>query len=134
MTAINSEIFLRGRALAQGLRQEGRRNEAETVDALLRAVAQGEQTTQYLTTGHLAERLGVSRQTVVNWIKKGLLPGVRLGSRLMVPATALAPFAQIEHMLDQLDAEVTPPSRAEIIELVSQGRKGWTWPDKGTCE
>lgn len=134
MIASNIEIFSRGRALARGLREEGRSSEAETVDALLQVAEQVEQTTQYLSTGQLATRLGVSRQTIVNWIKKGLLPGIRLGSRLMVPATALTPFTQLEYILDELDAEVTPPSRAEIIELVSHGRKGWTWPGKENSE
>ncbi|MFZ4851071.1 MAG: helix-turn-helix domain-containing protein [Caldilinea sp.] len=32
-------------------------------------------TRQYATTGEIAQRLGVSRQTVVNWIKRGFLPG-----------------------------------------------------------
>jgi excisionase family DNA binding protein len=31
----------------------------------------------YLTTGQAAERMGVSRQTVLDWIKAGRLPALR---------------------------------------------------------
>jgi excisionase family DNA binding protein len=84
----------------------------------------------YLTTGEVGRRLGVSRQTVANWIKHGLLPGVRMGSRLMVPATTLARFARLEKILDELDAEQEPGQPGEIIELVGRERASWTWAAK----
>lgn len=34
----------------------------------------------------LAKRLGVSRTTVYAWIEKGLIPTVRVGSTVMIPA------------------------------------------------
>jgi len=130
MTTINSEILIRGRTLVQGLRQEGRRDEADTVAVLLRVAERVEQETQYLTTGQVAGRLGISRQTVVNWVKKERLPAIRLGGRLMVPATALAAFARIERILDELDTEREPGAPDEVIELVSRGREGWLWANK----
>jgi excisionase family DNA binding protein len=43
----------------------------------------------YLTTGQAASLLGVSRQTIVNWVTAGKLPGARLGGRTMVLRAAV---------------------------------------------
>jgi len=134
MNSLNIEILQRGEVLALGLRREGRRDEADTVDALLRIVQQNEPGPQYLTTGQVASRLGVTRQTIVNWVKQARLPGLRIGGRVMIPATALAPFARIEQLLDELDAQRQPPTSNEIAELVSRERVGWTWQGKDTHE
>ena len=130
MTATSTDVLTRGRALAKDLRREGRDDDAQTIDALLQAVEAVEETAHYLTTGQVGGRLGVSRQTVVNWIKKGLLPGIRLGGRFMVPSTALTRFARLENILDDLDAEREPAKPDEIIELVGRERKEWTWLGK----
>lgn len=36
---------------------------------------------RYLTVEQVAERLQVRRETVREWLRRGLLPGVRLGDR-----------------------------------------------------
>jgi excisionase family DNA binding protein len=97
-----------GRSLVKNLRREVRGKDAETVDAVLQVVEDLTATSPYLTTRQVAQRLGVSRQTIVNWTRKGLLPGVRLGGRTMIPAAALDRFARIERLLDELDAEREP--------------------------
>jgi excisionase family DNA binding protein len=38
---------------------------------------------KYMTTGQAASLLGVSRQTIVNWVAARKLPGARLGGRTM---------------------------------------------------
>lgn len=126
---INAELFIRGRMLVQGLRQEGRRDEADTVDALLLVAEQTASPLQYLTTGQVARRLGVTRQTIVNWVKQRRLPGLRVGGRLMIPATALQAFAQLEQLLDELDTEHAPLTPEESAALVRRGREGWAWQD-----
>jgi excisionase family DNA binding protein len=137
MAALDVDILTRARQLAQDLRRQSRDDDAQVVDALIQAVSEqvestsgAQDTPQYLTTGKVGRRLGVSRQTVVNWVKQGLLPGVRMGSRLMVPATAMSRFARLERILDDLDAEREPGKPAEIVELVAQGREHWTRPGK----
>ncbi len=85
---------------------------------------------QYLSIRKVGRRLGVSRQTVVNWVKQGLLPGVRMGNRLMMPATTMARFARLERILDELDAERGPGQPDEIIERVRRERASWTWAGK----
>ena len=130
MAVLNVDTLTRARQLVQDLRRQGRDDDAQAVDALLRAATE-QNTPRYLTTGEIGRRLGVSRQTVVNWIKQGLLPGVRMGSRLMVPAAVMNRFARLEKILDDLDAERAPGKPAEIVELVARGREHWTWPGKG---
>ena len=129
MTTVSTEILVRGRDLAQDLRSEGRKVDAQTVDALLQAVEVIETKTLYITTGQVARRIGVSRQTVVNWVQQGILPGVRLGGRTMIPATVFDRFKRIERILDELDAERPPASPEEAAEAVHRGRESWTWQD-----
>jgi excisionase family DNA binding protein len=84
-------------------------------------------THQYATTGEIAQRLGVSRQTVVNWIKRGFLPGVKLGGRLVVPTAELAQVEEVARLLDNVDAQ-RPPATPEEIDSVSRNeRDRWTW-------
>jgi excisionase family DNA binding protein len=130
MAVISADTLVRARELAQDLRQEGRDNDAKTIDTLLQVVSQTQETPRYLTTTEIGRRLGVSRQTVVNWIKQGVLTGVRLGGRWMIPATVLARFEQLERVLDQLDSEREPGKPDEVIELVGRGRENWTWQGK----
>jgi excisionase family DNA binding protein len=134
MAISDPKILDKGRTLVRTLRREGRRDEAQTVDALLQAVEVAPKggnplgaPAPFLTTGEVAQRVGVSRQTVVNWVKKGLLPGIRLGGRTLIAPAALERFAQLEGILDSLDAERPSAPPTEAAEVIAQTRKGWTW-------
>src|SRR5262249_50487713 len=48
----------------------------------------------YLTTGQAGKALGVSAQTVKNWVNAGRLRAIRLGGRVLVHRTALASFLE----------------------------------------
>ena len=128
--SMSPETLDRGRELARELRREGREADAQVVDALLKAAELTEGKTPFLTTGQVARRLGVSRQTVVNWVSQGLLPGFRLGGRTMIPVTAFERFARIESILDEMDAERAPGEPNEVAEVMHRGREEWTWPDR----
>ena len=104
MALAGMNILSRSRLLAQNLRQEGRIEDAKVVDELVQSVEKQAARSQYATTGEVAQRLGVSRQTVVNWIKRGFLPGVKLGGRLVVPTTEMAHVEEIARLLDIVDA------------------------------
>lgn len=111
MSLSNTKLVSKGELLARDLRREGRRVDAQIVDDLVQAIAAdlGDvESAPFLTTGEVAQRIGVSRQTVVNWVKKGMLPGVRLGGRTLVAPATLRRFAKIEGILDDLDAERPP--------------------------
>ena len=112
MTAIPVDILMRGRELAQSLRHEGRQDDALVIDTLVRAI---DDSPPYFTTGEVARRLGVSRQTIVNWIKQGYLPGVRIGARRVVPASAFDRYAEFEEIFNREKPALSPEEAAEIV-------------------
>lgn len=123
-------ILVRSRLLAQSLRQEGRAEDAEVIDQLVQTLEKQAKRSGYATTGEVAKRLGVSRQTVVNWIKRGFLPGVKLGGRLVVPTTELGRVEEIARLLDIVDAEQPPATPAEIDGASRKERDQWAWIGK----
>ena len=124
-----TDLLMRGQSLAQTLRQDGRTDDAKTVAALLDALKPAPKP-DYLTTGEVAKRLGLTRQTIVNWVKKGSLEGVRVGGRIMIPRTALAEFDDLLAIFDALDEDRPPATIAEINAALALGRKDWTWIGK----
>lgn len=135
MKIASTKLLAQGQQLARDLRNEGRSKEAQTVDALLQAIAMSpvekvSESASFLTTGEVAKRVGVSRQTVVNWVNKGLLPGVRLGGRTLIEPAALQRFTKLESILDDLDMERKPATPSEAATQVQQTRKGWLWRQK----
>ena len=123
-------LLSQGKLLAQNLRQEGRVDDAGLVDELVERMEQQTVGAQYATTREVAQRLGVSRQTVVNWIKRGFLPGKKLGGRLVVPTSELTQVEEVAHLLDIVDVE-RPPATPEEIDGVSRNERGqWTWIGK----
>jgi excisionase family DNA binding protein len=132
MTKSTTKLLTKGELLARNLRREGRRADAQTVDELVQVIAadsgrEDDESATFLTTGEVAQRVGVSRQTIVNWVKRGLLPGVRLGGRTLVAPAALRRFAKLEGILDELDAERPPATPEEAAEKTRQTRRGWSW-------
>ena len=132
MTAVSITTLSRGKALAQSLRQEGRPEDAQLVDELAQAVERQTRQSQYATTGQVAQQLGVSRQTVVNWIKRGFVPGIRLGARLVVPLAELERVREIAQLLALVDAERLPATAAEVDSVSRNEREQWTWIGKDT--
>ena len=130
MTAVSITTLSRGKALAQSLRQEGRPEDAQLVDELAQAVERQTRQSQYATTGQVAQQLGVSRQTVVNWIKRGFVPGIRLGARLVVPLAELERVREIAQLLALVDAERLPATAAEVDSVSRNEREQWTWIGK----
>jgi excisionase family DNA binding protein len=130
MTGESTAILARSRRLAQDLRQEGRLDDAEVVEQLVQTLEQQAPRSPYATTGEVARRLGVSRQTVVNWIKRGFLPGVKLGGRLVVPTAELALVEEMARLLAVVDAEAPAATAEEIDRVVRTERDQWTWAGK----
>lgn len=131
---VRSHLRRRGERLATVLRSEGRPDDAQTVTALLEQleVKHGDESavdSKWLTTGDVARRIGVTRQTVVNWVNKGLLPGHRVGGRTLIAPAALHQFAELERILDDLDAERPPATPQEAADAVANSRRGWSWQE-----
>ena len=99
---------------------------ALVIDTLVRAI---DYSPPYFTTGEVARRLGVSRQTIVNWIKQGYLPGVRVGARMVVPASAFDRYAEFEEIFNREKPALSPEEAAKIV---GRGREKWTWVGKDT--
>ena len=124
-----TELFTRGQFLTKSLRDEGRADDAITVASLLAALKPARKS-NYLTTGEVARRIGVSRQTIVNWINRGTLAGTRIGGRFMVSRTALEKFDELNAILADLDEDRPPATAEEINAALAPGRKDWTWVGK----
>ena len=130
MALESTNILVRSKRLAQDLRREGRMEDAAVVEQLVQNFEQQAARPPYATTGEIARRLGVSRQTVVNWIKRGFLPGVKLGGRLVVPAAELARVEELARLLDVVDADAPTAGPEEIDSVTRDERDRWTWVDK----
>ena len=130
MALESTNILVRSRRLVQDLRREGRMDDAAVVEQLVQNLEQQSARAPYATTGEIARRLGVSRQTVVNWIKRGFLPGVKLGGRLVVPAAELARVEEMARLLDVIDAEAPAAGPEEIDSASRDERDRWTWAGK----
>ncbi len=50
---------------------------------------QSSSTSGFVPPDDLAEQLGVTRATVLRWARKGDIPSVKLGRRILIPADAL---------------------------------------------
>jgi len=69
-----------------------------------------------LTTGESARLLGVTAQTVVNWVEAGRLPAVRVGrGRRRIACASLRQFAQE----NGIPAQINAPDLWERIEAVT---------------
>ncbi len=126
MTALSPDVLSKSRELAQSLRREGRADDAPIIDTLVRAV---EPAQSYFTPDEVAQRIGASWQTILNWIKQGYLPGERVGGRMMAPASALDTYAVFEEIFDR---EGPPLSPEEAAAVVAKGRAHWTWVGRET--
>jgi excisionase family DNA binding protein len=99
--------FRQVQAHIDDLRRLGRDDEAEAVQ-FVRDLAQQvlagqdpQHTRDLLTTGQAALALGLSDQTIRNWVAAGRLPGVRRGVRTMIPR------AEVEAEIQR--SQVQPP-------------------------
>src|SRR6186997_1618070 len=98
------------RQLKQELTQDGRAREAEAIATLL---GDGEDVflrlrKRYFTPSEVADRVGVSRQTVVKWIERGELEAeLTPGGHHRIPASVF----QSGRRSDRADVKLVPARR-----------------------
>ena len=98
------------RQLKQELTQDGRAREAEAIATLL---GDGEDVflrlrKRYFTPSEVADRVGVSRQTVVKWIERGELEAeLTPGGHHRIPASVF----QSGRRSDRADIKLVPARR-----------------------
>ncbi|MGZ3582491.1 MAG: helix-turn-helix domain-containing protein [Ktedonobacterales bacterium] len=109
------------------LAEQGATEDASIVEQLVSELTAAQPTTErpYYTVTEAADLIGVSGQTVKNWISRGMLKGYRLGGRIVIPRTELDDYRPIAEALKGIDPV---PSDEEIVDLVRSGRRKFVWP------
>lgn len=102
---------------AQGLRDEARvmRDLIAEVQAL-----QPQSERQFYTTAEAGRLIGVTPQTIKNWVARGLLAGYRLGGRIVIPRAALDEYRDLGAATRAI--EPLPPTE-EIVRDIRAGRR-----------
>jgi excisionase family DNA binding protein len=108
------------KSLLARLRQSGDEQGARAVDALLREVA-GPTVPRldYYTAPEAGELLGVTGQTIKNWVGQGRIPGYRIGNRIVVPREAVEEYVRQAGASLDLD-DLTNDEAASAVE---EGRR-----------
>jgi DNA-binding XRE family transcriptional regulator len=118
--------------LARNLPLKGQLTDVQMMEALQRAIAisqAGESAS--LTTGELAQRIGVSRQTVENWVKQGLFPGIVLDARTVIAPAKLARAKPVERTVGDLEIERQQTMHTQASERMQPARKEWARRKQG---
>jgi excisionase family DNA binding protein len=68
--------------------------------------------------------IGVSGQTIKNWISRDMLKGYRLGGRIVIPRAELDDYRPIA---EAFKYPFPTPSDDEIVERIREGRRRFTW-------
>ena len=118
--SISPEIIDRLARLERELAEGGRQDDAAALNEAVAALAHPGR--DWLTTGQAAERLGVARQTVKNWLRRGTLRGVNTGTRWLVSAESVETIEGIRRTFADMQSEGYP-SPEEIYELTNRTRR-----------
>lgn len=107
------------RRTAEELRQRGEHERAQAIEALLAAAHEDTlPALELLTSTEAGELLGVTGQTIKNWVRQGQLPGFRVGGRIMVAKEVVADYVRRARSSLELDAI----SDEEAASVVDEGR------------
>lgn len=109
------------------LEERGATEDAAVVEQLVNELTATQPKTErpYYTVSEAADLIGVSGQTVKNWISRGMLMSYRLGGRIVIPRSQLDSYRSIAEALKGLDPT---PSDEEIVEEIRAGRRKFVWP------
>lgn len=120
---ITDETLDLARTTAAELRNQGQAERARAIEALV-DVAREESipALDFLTTTKAGTLLGVTGQTIKNWVRDGRLAGYRVGGRVVIPREAVDKY--VRRARGSLDLEVI--SDEEAAELVTEGRRRGT--------
>jgi excisionase family DNA binding protein len=111
---------VRAERMAEDLRRRGEEEPAHVIETLVRE-AQGNASAplDLLTSTQAGELLGVTGQTIKNWVREGNLDGYRIGGRILVPRRVVEEYvarAGISLELEEFSDE-------EAARLVAEGRR-----------
>lgn len=115
-----ANLLKRAQRLRDQLEEQGEPEEAEIVDRLLRQwQASTIPALDLMTTTEAGNLIGVTGQTIKNWVKNGSFQGYRVGNRIMIPREAVEEY--VRRARTSLDLEEI--SDEEASELVREGRR-----------
>lgn len=108
---ISDETLDMARRTARELRQRGEDERARAIDTLVAAARQdAPRSLNLLTTTEAGDVLGVSGQTIKNWVRQGRLRGFRLGGRIMIARDVLSEY--VARARGSLDLDVISDEEA----------------------
>lgn len=109
------------------LEQRGLRDEAAIMLDLIAEIQalDPQADRQFYTSAEAGRLIGVSAQTIKNWVGRGLLEGHRLGGRMVIPRSALRDYRELAEAMQALDP--LPPVE-QIVDDVRAQRKPVNWP------
>ncbi len=117
---ITQQTIKEAEIAADELRQRGESERARAIEALIDAVRdEAIPRLDLLTTTQTGNLLGVSGQTIKNWVREGRFTGYRVGSRIMIPRSVVEKYVRIAGPsleLKEIDAD-------EAARLVAEGRQ-----------
>jgi len=116
---ISQETLQSARRTAEELRQRGQLERAQAIESLVEAAREDAiPSLDLLTSREAGELVGVTGQTIKNWVRQGRLEGYRVGSRIMIPKNVLADYVSRARQSLELDAIADE----EAAGLVEEGR------------
>ncbi len=111
---------IRAEAMVEELRRQGQDQPAEVIETILQEVQdRRRQGLDLLTSTQAGELVGVTGQTIKNWVREGRLDAYRIGGRIMIPRAAVANY--VDRARTSLDLEEI--SDEEAATLVAEGRR-----------
>lgn len=117
---ISQETLQSARRTAEDLRQRGQLERAQAIESLVEAVHdEAIPSLDLLTSREAGELVGVTGQTIKNWVRQGQLEGYRVGSRIMIPKNVVASYVSRARQSLELDAL----SEEDAAVLVEEGRR-----------
>lgn len=117
---IPDETLQIARETAEELRQRGEPERARAIEALVEAAHEDAvPSLDLFTSTEAGELLGVTGQTIKNWVRQGQLRGYRIGGRILVPKDEVADYVRQARRSLELDVI----SDEEAASLVDEGRR-----------
>lgn len=114
------EVIDRLARLEREMSESGRSDDAAALAEAMVALARPGQ--GWLTTGQAAERLGVARETIKNWLRRGTLRGMSTGTRWLISAESVETIEGIRQAVAEAAAEGYPTPE-EIDRLTRRARR-----------
>jgi excisionase family DNA binding protein len=113
----------------QHLEDRGLSEEAQVIEQLVREVmaTHPPEDRPFFTVAEAARLVGVTGQTIKNWVARGILTGYRIGARVAIPRAELDGYRALA---DAAKAMEPLPDRAPLVEEIRRGRRPVTWPER----